>query len=106
VDNGNGRCVRRSNSSLDYDDEPGARGRLPIRGESLGGRVRDIHGLDGRQIATLREGAPVTVLESTGERLRGYEWFKIRFAGQTGYTWGGILCTSRRVRGVFNVCRR
>lgn len=80
-------------------------GALPIRGESLGGRVRDIPGLDGRRVATLREGTPVTVLESTGERHRGYEWFKIRFAGQTGYTWGGILCTSRRVPGVFNVCR-
>lgn len=98
-DNGNGRCVRRSR------ERAGGNGRLPAPGQSLGGRVRDIPGLDGRRVTSLREGTPVTVLESTGERHRGYEWFKIRYSGGTGYQWGGIICTNRRVPGVFNTCR-
>lgn len=97
--NAAGRCVRNDRSRA-----RAGRG-LPSTGQSLGGRVRDIPALDGRRVASLPEGTPVTILERTGERHRGYEWFKIRFGARTGYTWGGILCTDQRVSGVFNICR-
>ncbi|MEL6288023.1 MAG: SH3 domain-containing protein [Pseudomonadota bacterium] len=98
VDDGRGRCRRAPRSA-----SLGA--RFPVGGSSLGGNVRDVPGLDGRRVATLREGDRVRIIEGTGERYQGYEWFRIRFNGGAGYQWGGILCADRRVTGIFEVCR-
>lgn len=113
VDNGAGRCVRdktrreRTTASRGNDAFAGSDGvdDGATSGRSLGGNVRDIPGLDGRQTARLREGERVELIENTGERYQGYDWFKIRHSGGVGYQWGGILCANRRTSGVYEVCR-
>ncbi|MEL7544709.1 MAG: SH3 domain-containing protein, partial [Pseudomonadota bacterium] len=108
VDNGSGRCIRDRGRAEQREatlgDDSFAGGSTGA-GRSLGGNVRDIPGLDGRQTAKLREGERVELIENTGERYQGYDWFKIRHRGGVGYQWGGILCANRRTSGVYEVCR-
>lgn len=75
-------------------DETAAEEALNIPARSYGGKVRAGPGMDFAQIASLQEGDPVTLLANTGKAMGGYDWFMIRLAsGETGYQWGGILCS-------------
>ncbi|MGI9405388.1 MAG: lysozyme inhibitor LprI family protein, partial [Hyphomicrobiaceae bacterium] len=67
VEDRNGRCVFRSGD--DFSDDittrrPATRHGFPVRGRSLGGRVREAPGLRERQIAQLQEGDTVTIVEN------------------------------------------
>ena len=76
-------------------------------GESLGGKVRDGPGTNFRKIGSLREGARISILSSTGVRFDGYDWFHIRYGKKSGYQWGGIMCAySKMVKGVFTICKK
>lgn len=78
---------------------------LPAPGFSYGGKVREGPGTNHPQVGSLQQKEPVTLLEDTGIDLNGYSWFKIEFGdGQTGYQWGGILCSPRQIEGLFNPC--
>lgn len=82
---------------------------LPIRTRSWGGKVRNDPSMDGRQIGSLREMDPITVIEEVPHSMmNGYPWFRIRFAGGEGYQWGGIICQPPGVTisGAFGVCTR
>lgn len=65
-------------------------GDLPTPGRSCGGKVRRAPEMNSRQIGSLQNGDPITIIERAGE-MNGYSWFKIRFGSRTGYQWGGIL---------------
>ncbi len=78
---------------------------LPVGGRSYGGKVRGGPGMDFEDIGSLQEGDRVRILAHTGTDMGGYEWFKIRFQGRTGYHWGGIMCSDDPVNGMFQHCQ-
>jgi hypothetical protein len=68
---------------------------FPPRRASWGGVMRDGPGRQYRQIDSLKEGEPVTLMGRSDVVEDGYPWFKIiSQSGQTGYQWGGILCST------------
>lgn len=74
--------------------------------KSWGGVVRSGPGMEFKQVASLKEGEKITVIEDAGTEMNGYRWFKIRFgANRVGYHWGGILCPiGKPVAGAFQSC--
>lgn len=94
-------------ASLPAKAQQAASGSLPLAAESWGGIVRSGAGSNHPEIASLREGDPVTLLARTGVMWNDYEWFKIRFhGGRIGYQWGGILCPlGMAVQGTYEVCQ-
>lgn len=78
-------------------------GRLPMEGRSFGGIVRSGPGLAAARVASLAEGQTVTILERA-QAMDGYDWFKIRFRGRTGYQWGGLMCSQNPLGGVLAQC--
>lgn len=78
---------------------------FPFPAQSWGGIVRSGPGMNYRRQASLREGERITLLENSGVHMNGYDWFKIRYRGRTGYQWGGIICPrGQAVSGTFQVC--
>ncbi len=79
---------------------------FPVEAGSWGGKVRTGPGPSFKQVAGLKEGDTVTILEDTGVKMNGFPWFKIEFAeGKTGYKWGGVLCSRKTaVKGTFRQC--
>ncbi len=70
------------------DDFPAAAG-------SWGGVLRDGPGRNYRQIGSLKEGEPVTLMGRVDISDEGFPWFKlVTRSGKTGYQWGGILCST------------
>ncbi|OJF94366.1 hypothetical protein AX760_03420 [Pararhizobium antarcticum] len=78
----------------------------PFPAKSWGGVVRDGPGMEHAKIASLKEGDPITVEQSTGVDMNGYPWFKIRFGkDRIGYQWGGIICpVGQEKPGTFEKC--
>jgi hypothetical protein len=74
--------------------------------KSWGGVVRSGPGMEFKQVASLKEGENITVIEDAGVEMNGYRWYKIRFGGnRTGFQWGGILCPiGKTVAGAFQSC--
>ncbi len=83
--------------------EPASKG---FAAKSWGGVVRSGPGMDFKQVASLKEGEKITVIEDAGVEMNGYRWYKIRFgANKIGYQWGGILCPiGAPVEGAFQSC--
>ena len=79
---------------------------FPVEAGSWGGKVRTGPGSSFKQVAGLKEGDTVKLLEDTGVQMNGFPWFKIEFGeGQTGYKWGGVLCSRKtKVKGLFRQC--
>ena len=75
-------------------------------GFSLGGKIRSGPGVDYPQIGSVFGTKPITILEDTGVFMNGYTWFKIKLGnGDTGYQWGGILCSAAEpIKGVYERC--
>ncbi len=70
-------------------------GEFPIAAGSWGGVLRDGPGRQFPQIGSLKEGEPVTLMGRSDVIEDGYPWFKLTTKnGQTGYQWGGILCST------------
>lgn len=80
---------------------------ITYTGRSLGGKVRDGASMSGRQIASLYEGDPITILNDSGVEMNGYDWFEIKFKnGKTGYQWGGIMCSDNlKIDGIYEQCK-
>lgn len=79
---------------------------FPYPAKSWGGIVRDGPGTEYGRVTSLREMEPITILERTGVRYNGYDWFLIEYRGRrTGYHWGGIICPNHQsILGTYNVC--
>lgn len=79
---------------------------FPAPAGSWGGVVRDGPGRQYRQIDSLKEGEPVTLMGRSDVFEDGFPWFKITTqSGQTGYQWGGILCSTGAERpDLFQTC--
>lgn len=76
----------------------------PVGGMSLGGVVRDGPSTRSIRLGALREGQPLRILRNAGARMNGYDWFAIRYRGRIAYQWGGIMCSNRRIRGMYQTC--
>jgi hypothetical protein len=78
---------------------------FPAVAGSWGGVVRDGPGRQYRQVDSLKEGEPVTLMGRSDVVEDGFPWFKISFKGGTGYQWGGILCSTGAERpDLFKTC--
>jgi hypothetical protein len=79
---------------------------FPVAAGSWGGVLRDGPGREYRQIGSLKEGEPVTLMGRSDVVEDGFPWFKITSqSGQTGYQWGGILCSTGAERpDLFKTC--
>ncbi len=77
-----------------------------IKAGSWGGKVRAGPGMQFQQIASLRNGDPVRLLENTRVMMNGYPWYRISYrGGKTGYQWGGILCSyDNPIGGLYKIC--
>lgn len=70
---------------------------FPVAAGSWGGVLRDGPGKHYRQIGSLKEGEPVTLMGRADVSEDGFPWFKlVTQSGLTGYQWGGILFDRRR----------
>ena len=78
-------------------------GKFPMDGQSLGGIMRSAPSMSSSKVMSLSEGAGITLIARAGA-MDGYDWFKISFRGSTGYQWGGIMCSSAPIRGIFQQC--
>jgi hypothetical protein len=79
---------------------------FPVAAGSWGGVLRDGPGQNYRQIGSLQEGEPVTLMGRSDVVENGFPWFKITTqSGKTGYQWGGILCSTGAERpDIFKTC--
>ena len=79
---------------------------FPVAAGSWGGVLRDGPGQAYRQIGSLKEGEPVTLMGRSDVFEDGFPWFKLTTqSGQTGYQWGGILCSTGAERpDLFKTC--
>jgi hypothetical protein len=80
--------------------------KLPMWGRSLGGIVRGGPSMSAPKIASLPNGAPVQIVESTNTVMGDYHWFRIEFNGRPGFQWGGIMCSEDPLPGILERCRR
>lgn len=78
----------------------------PQRAGSWGGIVRAGPGQGFAKVESLDEGERILLLERTEVVTDGFPWFKISFrGGETGYKWGGILCSVDGKRDdLFEMC--
>jgi hypothetical protein len=92
--------------SVTADSPPAlsASARFPVSGKSFGGAFRQGPSMSTRQIGSIRERDPVTIVKNAGNEMNGYDWFQIRFKGSTGYQWGGILCSDIETKGIYQTC--
>lgn len=81
-----------------------AEGQFPMGGQSLGGIVRAEPSLSSARVSSLAEGTAITLMARAGT-MDGYDWFVIQFRGQTGYQWGGIMCSDAPIRGILQQCQ-
>lgn len=86
---------------------PASAASFPMQAKSWGGSVRSGPGVDYKKVGSLAEGEVITLLEpAVGPLYQDRPWFRIRFRGQTGYQWGGIVCgIDAPIPGAFEVCR-
>jgi Bacterial SH3 domain len=80
---------------------------FPQSAASWGGVVRDGPGRQYKQIGSLNENEPVTLVARTDVVENGYPWFKILYRdGKSGFKWGGILCSTGDERpDLFKTCQ-
>jgi len=73
---------------------------------SWGGIVRAGPSTDTPRLDSLSEGEAITLVENTGVRMNGYDWFRIEYRdGRTGFQWGGIICgQTQPIPGAFEIC--
>ncbi|WP_068411709.1 MliC family protein [Labrenzia sp. OB1] len=78
---------------------------FPQQGQSFGGKVRSGPGMQYQQVGSLYERDSFLILNATGVMMNGYEWFQIRYGnGQTGFQWGGLLCSQTPYPTIYKVC--
>ena len=52
------------------------------------------------------EGARLRIQANTGVKMDGYDWFEFKYNGQTGYQWGGIMCSEGNfTAGMYQECK-
>jgi hypothetical protein len=83
----------------------GGQASLPMYGRSLGGIMRGKPDMGAKKVASLKQGDRIEILADSGVGMNGYQWFKIRVKGKTGYQWGGIMCADANLAGVLQRCQ-
>ncbi|MGV3548269.1 SH3 domain-containing protein [Rhizobium sp.] len=78
-----------------------------LYGQSYGGVLRSGPGQEFSQVASLREGDSVEIIEDPDVWWNGYKWFKVRTPRGVGYHWGGIICVPSDTppRGIYSNCQ-
>ena len=73
---------------------------------ATGGELRDGPSSNNDIIETMKKGTPLYLLERSGGKSDGYEWFKVQFEGaKTGYLWGANICSrSAAIKGIAPGC--
>lgn len=99
------RTIANSLAAFALAAVPAAAAELPMDGRSLGGVVRAAPGMESQRLGSLRENEPIVIVKKTGVEMNGYSWFQIKFRGRTGYQWGGIMCASAPMEGIFQTCQ-
>ena len=76
-------------------------------GQSLGGKLRSGPGTNYAQVSSVSEGTWLTILNNTGVRFDGFDWFEVVFDnGRRGFQWGGIMCSNGpRIEGIYASCQ-
>ena len=99
-------CAHRLAGAAPDRPAPPQGAEFPRPAKSWGGFVRSGPGMNFPALATLAEREPIELLGRADAPERdGYPWFRIRFRGQVGYQWGGIVCaTGGAFPGTFQVC--
>jgi hypothetical protein len=99
-------CAQRLDPAAPERAAPPAAGEFPRPAKSWGGIVRSGPGMNFAPVAILQEREPIVLLgRAEAPERDGYPWFRIRYRGQVGYQWGGIVCaTGGAFPGTFQVC--
>ena len=83
---------------------PKGGGALPAAGQSLGGILRAGPTQSSPKVISTAEGDELTILQR-GPMWDGYNWFLVNVRGRQGYQWGGIMCSSAPLAGIFQQCQ-
>ncbi|MFK7901692.1 MAG: SH3 domain-containing protein [Nitratireductor sp.] len=71
----------------------------------FGSKVRQSPDLNAPQLFSLPQGTPIFVMQESGSFYDGWQWVKIQTSGETGYVWGGTICTlDKQLPGVHFGC--
>jgi hypothetical protein len=83
---------------------PEGGGKLPAAGQSLGGILRAEPTQSSPKVISTAEGDELTILQR-GPMWDGYNWFRVQVRGREGYQWGGIMCSSAPLAGIYQQCQ-
>ena len=83
---------------------PKGGGALPAAGQSLGGILRAGPTQSSPKVISTAEGDELTILQR-GPMWDGYNWFRSMCGDGKGYQWGGIMCSSAPLAGIFQQCQ-
>jgi hypothetical protein len=83
---------------------PKGGGALPAAGQSLGGILRAGPTQSSPKVMSTAEGDELTILQR-GPMWDGYNWFRVEVKGRQGFQWGGIMCSSAPLAGIFQQCQ-
>lgn len=79
---------------------------LDVSGQAYGGVLRAKPDMNSARLGYVKEDESIHLIKRSDAFMNGYSWFKIRRAnGDTGYLWGGLLCSSSRTDvGAYKTC--
>ena len=78
-------------------------GKLPVEGRSLGGIMRAGPSQSTPKVMSTGEGNELMIL-TRGPMWDGYNWFQVQYQGRLGWIWGGIMCSSAPLGGIYEQC--
>lgn len=77
--------------------------QLPMSGRSLGGIVRAGPTQNSPRVRSMSENEELEIIER-GPMWDNYNWFRVISGGQPGWQWGGIMCSSAPLSGIYQTC--
>jgi hypothetical protein len=83
---------------------PQGGGNFPAQGQSLGGILRAGPTQSSPKVISTAEGDEMIIL-ARGPMWEGYNWFRVDIRGRQGYQWGGIMCSSAPMAGIYQQCQ-
>lgn len=86
------------------NQRPAVANRLPMSGRSLGGVVRAGPSQSDARVRSMSENEELEIM-SRGPMWNGYNWFRVISGGQDGWQWGGIMCSTAPLDGIFEQCK-
>lgn len=86
------------------NQRPAVANQLPMSGRSLGGVVRAGPSQSAARVRSMGENEELEIV-SRGPMWNDYNWFRVISGGQDGWQWGGIMCSTAPLDGIFQQCR-